>query len=334
MKIIIPMAGIGKRMRPHTLTTPKPLLPVMGKPIVEILISDIASIFGGKIEEVVYISGSFGEVVEKRLIKIANECGYPARIYYQEEALGTAHALFCAKESIDGNIFIAFADTLFKTDVKISGDEDAIIWTKQIENPSHFGVVVTDENHYITKIVEKPRTFVSDHAIIGLYYFADGKRLLDEIDYLIKNDIRGNNEYQLTDVIERLRSKGLKIKDYSVEGWFDCGNKNATVQTNQEMLKINFNKDIFYKDVQSDHTVIIDPCYISEGVTLNNSVIGPYVSIGKNTKIENSVISNSIIMDKTIIKHANINNSIIGSHVKYSGRMLSLSIGDFSESEL
>jgi glucose-1-phosphate thymidylyltransferase len=333
MKIIIPMAGIGKRMRPHTLITPKPLLPVMGKPIVEILINTIATLKVGEISEVDYIVGDFGEEVEQKWLKIASDLGYPAKIFHQEEALGTAHALFCAKESLEGSIFVAFADTLFKSDIRINPQEEVIIWTKKIEDPSLYGVVVTDKDGYVTQFAEKPKTFVSDHAIIGLYYFRDAKNLLTEIDYLIKNDIRGYNEYQITDALENLRSNGVKIKDISVDAWFDCGNKNTTVQTNSELLKLNAGKELISKNITTENSVIIKPCYVADGVSILNSIVGPYVSVGKNTRIENSVISGSIIMENTVIKNACINNSMIGSDVKYSGQRQSLNIGDFSEIE-
>ena len=333
MNIIIPMAGLGKRMRPHTLTTPKPLLPVMGKPIIETLISDIAGMIGEDVEEVSFITGHFGEEVENRLHQIAGNLGYRSAIYYQEDALGTAHALHCARESLKGKVLVAFADTLFKANFKIDTEEEAIIWTKQIEDPSLFGVVVTDARGYITRFAEKPKTFVSDHAIIGVYYFRDAAVLLQEIEYLIQNNIRGNNEFQLTDALENMRTKGMKIKDMTVDGWFDCGNKNATVETNREILKIHASENLISHDLKLNNSVIIKPSFIAEGVELNNSVIGPFVSVGKNTRIDNSVISNSIIMDYSTLKNVNIDNSIIGSHVKYSQKHQNLSIGDYTEIE-
>ena len=331
MKIIIPMAGLGKRMRPHTLTTPKPLLPVMGKPIIEILIEDISNMLGEKVTEVNFITGQFGKETEDMLHAIAAKFGYQSKIFYQDKAYGTAHALYCAREKLNGKVLVAFADTLFKTDFKINTSEEVIIWTKVIQDPTLFGVVVSDKDGYITRFAEKSKTFVSDHAIIGIYYFRNAEILLDEIAYLIKNDIKGNNEFQITDALENMRVKGMKMKDMSVDGWFDCGNKNATLETNREMLKIHSRKKLISDKAIMTNSVVIDPCFIGDHVVLNNSVIGPYVSISHSTIIENSVISNSIIMKETLIKNANMDNSIIGSMVKYCCKRRDLNIGDFTE---
>lgn len=333
MNIIIPMAGLGKRMRPHTLSTPKPLLPVMGKPIVEILISDLAAMTGESVDEVSFITGRFGDKVEKRLQEIAEGFGYKSAIYYQDEALGTAHALYCACKSLKGKVLIAFADTLFKADLKPDTAEEAIIWTKQIDDPSLFGVVVTDKDGYITRFAEKSKTFVSDHAIIGIYYFRNAEILLHEIEYLINNNIRGNNEFQLTDALENMRAKGMKIKDVTVEGWFDCGNKNATIATNQELLKMHAREKLVSEQAKITNSVIIPPTFIDANALIKDSVIGPFVSVGKNTVIENSVISNSIVMDHSVLKNVNAGNSMIGSHVKYSQKPQNLSIGDYTEIE-
>ena len=186
MKIIVPMAGMGKRMRPHTLKVPKPLIPVAGKPIVQRLVEDIAGVCEEKIEEIAFIIGpTFGEEVEKMLISVAEGLGAKGTICYQEEALGTAHAIMCAEAALDGRTIIAFADTLFRADFKLDGDADGIIWVQQIEDPSAFGVIKLDQNNIITDFVEKPEEYVSDLAIIGIYYVKDGAALKSELKYLI-----------------------------------------------------------------------------------------------------------------------------------------------------
>lgn len=232
MKIIVPMAGMGKRMRPHTLKVPKPLIPVAGKPIVQRLVEDIAGVCEERIEEIAFIIGvSFGKEVEKMLVGVAEGLGAKGTICYQEEALGTAHAIMCAEEALDGRTIIAFADTLFRADFKLDGDADGIIWVQQIEDPRAFGVVKLNENNVITDFVEKPENFVSDLAIIGIYYVKDGAALKSELKYLIDNDIKDKGEYQLTNALEALKQKGTKFVPGQVKEWLDCGNYKATVYT-------------------------------------------------------------------------------------------------------
>ena len=202
MKIIVPMAGRGSRLRPHTLTVPKPLVPVAGKPIVQRLVEDITKVCGEPVDEIAFIIGDFGPQVEKQLINVAEGLGAKGTVYHQEEALGTAHAILCAKESLKGNIVVAFADTLFKADFTLDTSADGIIWVSQIDDPSAFGVVKLDSNKVITEFVEKPDTFVSDLAIIGIYYFKDGAFLSDELQYLIDNNTKEKGEFQLTNALK------------------------------------------------------------------------------------------------------------------------------------
>ena len=328
MKLIIPMAGAGKRMRPHTLTIPKPLLPVAGEPIVKRLAQEITKVTKSKIEEIAFIIGNFGEEVEDELLKIAEDLGTAGKIYYQEEALGTAHAVFCAENSLSGKVIIAFADTLFKADFDLEETNDSVIWTKKVDNPEAFGVVKKNEKGYITDFIEKPKEFVSDEAIIGIYYFKSGETLRKELKYLIDNKIRGNNEYQLTDVLENMKNNKLNFKSATVTEWLDCGNKDATVHTNQRILHHLGNK--ISKTSKQKFSVIIEPCFIDDNVIINNSVIGPYVSIGKNTVINNSVISNSIIQKGTNIKEVVFSNSMIGNYVNINKEKEDLSIGDYN----
>ncbi|NTW32877.1 MAG: nucleotidyltransferase family protein, partial [Bacteroidetes bacterium] len=185
MKIIIPMAGMGKRMRPHTLTIPKPLINIAGKPIVQRLVEEIAKVCSEKIEEIAFVIGDFGEEAEKMLLSIASNVGAKGKIYYQKEPLGTAHAVLCANESLDGKLVVAFADTLFKAEFVLDESRDGIIWVHKVKDPSAFGVVKTDENQIITDFIEKPKSFVSDQAIIGIYYFRDGKYFKSELQSLI-----------------------------------------------------------------------------------------------------------------------------------------------------
>lgn len=333
MKIIVPMAGMGKRMRPHTLTVPKPLIPVAGKPIVQKIIEDLEEVCGEGIEEVAFIiHPSFGSAVEKQLVDVAAKLGAKGTIHYQSEALGTAHAIMCAKEALDGNVLIVFADTLFKAGFKLDRSKDGIIWVQQIDDPSQFGVVKLDANGVITDFVEKPSTFVSDLAIIGIYYFADGANLRNELQYLLDNDIKEKGEYQLTNALENMKAKGLKFEPGKVQEWLDCGNKNSTVYTNSRVLQHMHDdgKNMIDASATIENSTIIQPSLIGKNVVIKNAIVGPYASIGEGCVIEKSVIENCIIQSNTKIKHAVINNAMLGSYVVYNGEQKDLSIGDYT----
>lgn len=331
MKIVVPMAGIGKRMRPHTLTIPKPLLPIAGKPIVQRLVEDIAKVCAEPIEEIGFIIGDFGPKVEAHLLSVAEGLGAKGRIFHQEEALGTAHAILCAKELLDGKVVVAFADTLFRADFTLDDSKDGIIWVQSVEDPKAFGVVKVDSNNVITDFVEKPQEFVSDMAIIGIYYFKDGANLNKELQYLIDNDIKDKGEYQLTNALENMKQKGVKFSPGKVDEWLDCGNKNATVYTNQRVLEFIKDQHIVSKSASIENSVVIEPCYIGENAVVKNSVVGPHVSIGDNTYIENSIINNSIIQTNSILKGVTYTNSMIGNFTSISKQLNECSIGDYND---
>ena len=331
MKIIFPIAGRGSRLRPHTLTVPKPLIPIAGKPIVQRLVEDIAKVAGENIEEVAFIIGDFGSEIEKSLLQIAEKLGAKGSIYYQNDPLGTAHAIKCAEQSMTGDVVIAFADTLFRADFILDKNSDGVIWVKSVEDPSAFGVVKLDNYGFITDFVEKPATFVSDLAIIGIYYFNSAEKLMSEINHIMDNNIKVSGEYQLTTALENLRQAGAKFSLGKVDDWMDCGNKNATVETNGKILEYEKNEFTeFPQSANIQNSLIIQPCYIGEGVEISNSKIGPYVSLGKGTKVINSNIDNSLIQEKTVIDHGNLSNSMIGSSAQYFGVAREISLGDFS----
>lgn len=331
MNIIIPMAGRGTRLRPHTLTVPKPLMPIAGKPIVQRLVEDIAKVCDTAIDKIGFIIGrDFGQEVEEDLKNIASSVGGEGHIYYQDEKLGTAHAILCAQELLTGNVIVAFADTLFRADFKMDASKDGIIWVQQVDDPSAFGVIKVNDAQIITDFVEKPDTFVSDLAIIGIYYFKDGEFLKKEMQYLIDNDIKDKGEFQLTNALENMKKKGAKFSPGQVSEWLDCGNKDATVYTNKRYLEFIKDSDLIAKTAQKKNSVIIPPVFIGENVILENSVIGPHVSIGKNTTIKSSVIQNSIIQTNSEINNANFKNSILGNFVSFEGKSDDLSLGDYN----
>lgn len=332
MNIIIPMAGRGSRLRPHTLTVPKPLIPVGGKPIVHRLVEDIAGTLTEKIDEIAFIIGDFGKAIEEELIAVATRLGAKGSIHYQHEALGTAHAILCAKEKLVGPTVVAYADTLFKADFKIDPSDDGILWVKQIEDPSAFGVIKMNERSEIIDYVEKPKEFVSDLAMIGVYYFREGERLRQELEYLIENNIIKGGEYQLPDALRRLTESGYKFKPGKVSEWLDCGNKEVTVHTNQRVLEFDKEKGLntIHSSVKMINSTIIEPCFIGENVVLENVIVGPHVSVGKNGVITNSILKNSILQNNVIVSNALIQDSMIGNNASYHGKINDVSIGDYS----
>lgn len=333
MKIIVPMAGRGSRLRPHTLTIPKPLIPIAGKPIVHRLVEDIANVINQPIEEIAFIiHKDFGEQVAKDLIAIAEKLGAKGSIYFQDQPLGTAHAIMSAKESMSGPIVVAYADTLFRADFTLDTTADSVIWVKQVEDPSAFGVVKLNDRNEIVDFVEKPADFISDLAIIGIYYFKSGETLREELQYLLDNNIVKGGEYQLTDGLENMKQKGMKFVPGKVEEWMDCGNKNVTVETNSRMLGFlhNDGENMVSASVTLDNSTVIQPCYLGENVIIKNSTIGPNVSLGNNTKVEDSTITNSLVQTGSVIKNAVLDNAMIGNNAAFNGKFTSISIGDYS----
>jgi glucose-1-phosphate thymidylyltransferase len=332
MNIIIPMAGMGKRMRPHTLTIPKPLIPVGGKPIVQRLVEDITKVCGEKVNEIAFVIGpTFGKEVEKSLLEIAAREGAKGSIYYQEEALGTAHAIYCAEPVMTGKTVVAFADTLFKADFVMDTKNDGVIWVQRIDDPRQFGVVKMNSEGVITDFVEKPQEFISDLAIIGIYYFKDGDYLKKEIKYLLDNNIKDKGEFQLTNALENMKAKGTKFVPGKVSEWLDCGNKDATVYTNQRILEFDKGKKhLRAATAKTEGSEIVEPCFIGENVTITNSKIGPHVSIGAGTKIDGSTVKNSIIQQNAKIVSSEVSNSMIGNSAEVHGMKGDFNLGDFS----
>ena len=324
------MAGMGKRMRPHTLTIPKPLINIAGKPIVQRLVEDIANVSQEKIEEIAFVIGDFGKETEEILLGIASAVGAKGKIYYQDTPLGTAHAILCAEASLNGKIIVAFADTLFKADFKLDESRDGIIWVHKVKDPSSFGVVKIDQKEVITDFIEKPKTFVSDLAIIGIYYFKDGEYLKNELQFLIDNNVQKSGEFQLTDALENMKQKGTSFYTGKVNEWLDCGNKDATVYTNKRILEFHKNEKLVSDTAIIENSIINPPCFLGDNVKISNSIIGPYVSVGANTTIDFSVITESIIQSNSKISCVNIDNSMIGNYVEYFGDKKEVSIGDYT----
>ena len=334
MKIIVPMAGMGKRMRPHTLTVPKPLIPIAGKPIVQRLVEDIAKVCGEPVDEVAFIIGrAFGATVEKSLVAIAESVGARGTIVYQDEPLGTAHAILCAQDSLSGPLVVAFADTLFKADFTLDSSVPGTIWVQKVDDPRPFGVVKLNAEGQITEFVEKPQEFVSDLAIIGIYYFQDGEYLRRELQYLLDNDIKDKGEYQLTNALENMKNQGTVFVPGQVTEWLDCGNKDATVFTNQRYLEYLRERGelLVTQSAVITNSVLIEPVYVGANTIITNSVVGPHVSVGDGVSITDSRLSNAIVQNAAVVSNVVVTNSMIGNSASVISTPHDLSLGDFNQ---
>ncbi|MEL0455236.1 sugar phosphate nucleotidyltransferase [Flavobacteriaceae bacterium SZ-1-7] len=336
MKIIVPMAGRGSRLRPHSLTVPKPLIPVAGQPIVHRLVKDIAKVLKQPIDEIAFVLGDpawFGDDVVSSLQNLAKSLGAKASIYRQDKPLGTGHAIMCAKPSLSGPAVIAYADTLIRAEFDLDPEADSVIWTKQVDNPEAYGVVKLNDKQEIIELVEKPKTFVSDQAVIGIYYFKDVAVLKGKLQEILDENVMNGGEYQINDGIKRMMADGKVFKTGTVDEWMDCGNKAITIETNQRMLgflKDDGDEQLVADSVKLENSTIIEPCFIGENVVLKNTTVGPFVSIGNDCTIENSNVKNSLIQTHTIIKNAKLDNAMIGNYVEYNGEFTRVSIGDYS----
>ena len=330
------MAGRGSRLRPHSLTVPKPLIPVAGQPIVHRLVKDITKVLKQPIEEIAFVLGDpawFGDDVVSSLQDLAKSLGAKASIYRQDKPLGTGHAIMCAEPSLSGPAVIAYADTLIRAEFDLDPEADSVIWTKQVKNPEAYGVVKLNDSDEIVELVEKPENFVSDQAVIGIYYFKDVGVLKTKLQEILDENVMNGGEYQINDGIKRMMGDGKIFKTGTVDEWMDCGNKKITIETNQRMLgflQSDGDEQLVSDSVKLENSNIIEPCFIGENVVLKNTIVGPFVSIGNDCTVENSTIKNSLIQTNTTIKNANMDDAMIGNNVIYNGKFTSISIGDYS----
>ena len=329
------MAGRGSRLRPHSLTVPKPLIPVAGEPIVHRLVKDIAKVLNQPIDEIAFVLGDpafFGDDVVKSLEDLANSLGAKPTIYRQDQPLGTGHAIMCAKSSLSGPAVIAYADTLIRADFNLDENADAVIWVKKVDKPEAYGVVNLNDDNEITELVEKPKFFVSDLAVIGIYYFKDVSVLKNELQHVLDKNIVNGGEYQINDGIKGMMAKGRIFKTGQVDEWMDCGNKEVTIETNARMLQFlnDDGEELIDSSLKIENSKIIQPCFVGKNVVLKDSTIGPFVSVGDNTIIESSTVKNSLIQSHTSIKNATLVEAMIGNHATFNGNFSKISIGDYS----
>jgi glucose-1-phosphate thymidylyltransferase len=324
MKVIIPLAGKGTRLRPHTHLVPKPMLKIAGKPVMAYILEDLERL--GGVDQVIYVTGHLKEKVEKYA---KTQFSLPAVFVEQVVQDGTAGAVKLAQPYVDQDVLIIFVDTIFETDLSVikNTDADGIIWVKEVEDYQRFGVVVTDKDGNMTKIVEKPSTPISKRANIGLYYVKNWKLLYEGIDHVLTQP-KNKGEYYLTDAFQYMIDKGAKLKVVDVEGWYDAGKLDTLLETNRIVLE----KGAARRPKQVEASVTIhDPVYIEDDVMLSNATIGPNVTLGKGSRVEGSTLTDTIVGSKCTIKHATLHNSLIGDEVVVEGIRGEMTLSDHAE---
>jgi glucose-1-phosphate thymidylyltransferase len=323
MKVIIPLAGKGTRLRPHTHITPKPMLKIAGKPVIDYVMEDLERL--GDVQQVIYITGHLKEKVEEYARKTY---AFPSVFIEQKVQDGTAGAVGLARDYIDQPVFVIFVDTIFDADLSVvkRTDADGIIWVKEVEDYQRFGVVVTDNDGNMTKIVEKPSTPISKRANIGLYYIRNWKLLLEGIDWTLKQP-KNKGEYYLTDAFQYMIDHGAKIKVIDVQGWYDAGEQGTLLETNRTILE----KGRARRPSSIPSGVkVIDPVYIEDGVSLKASTIGPNVSIAKGASIEGSTLRDTVIGADAKISNSTLTGSMIGDAAVVHGVRGKLNVSDHS----
>lgn len=332
MKLIVPMAGRGTRVRPHSHVTPKPLLTVKGRPIVGRIVDLFHRVLENPPDEGIFVLGpDFGQDIKDQLTEVCEKQGMDAHFTVQEEALGTAHAVGSAGHHLEGDGIVVFADTLFDMEpgVELEGS-DVVAFTKEVDDPRRFGIAVRDGEE-VTRLVEKPEDPVSNEALIGIYYVRDLDALQDEIEYLIDNDMRGKgDEYQLTDAFDRMLQDGKKFTTAGATAWMDCGTIPALLETTGQVLERE-SGDLLHGTIED--SVIRDPVYLGPGAEIRGSVVGPHVSVEAGATIEGSVVEESIVFQEAEVTEAVLSESVIGRSATVEGKSGTLNIGDHSNVE-
>ncbi|MDP6769840.1 MAG: sugar phosphate nucleotidyltransferase [Anaerolineales bacterium] len=325
MKIIIPLAGFGSRLRPHTFSKPKPLMNVAGTPVIGHVMNMFKDV---EVEEFIFVTGYMGDQIQEHIKKT-----YPntnTRFLEQKQLDGQSTAILLAKEYVTGPMLIGFADTIVETDLtKINtATDEAIAWVKQVKDPRRFGVVVRDSNGYVTQIIEKPESMDNNLAVVGFYYLRDSQMLMSAIEQQINNNTQTKGEYYLADAMQILLDQGLQIQANEVEVWKDCGKPESLLETNKYLLEHGHDNSA---QVKIDGSVIVPPVNIHVDAKITNSVIGPHATIGADCTITSSIISDSIIEQGTQIADTVLTQSLVGSYTNVKGQSNTLNVGDQSE---
>ncbi len=323
MKVIVPVAGKGTRLRPHTHTKPKSLVRVAGKPILGHLVDRIRSL---PIEELILIIDP--EEAKEVSIRQFLEAAAPAPVRYvrQTELKGPAHAISLARDYIDQDVLIIFNDTLFDADLSLieTHQGDGMIWVREVEDPRRFGLVELEANR-IVRLVEKPEVPLSNLAMIGMYYLKDGPGLMQRIERVMREGRTVKGEFYLPDPLQLMLDEGFRLEAAAVQGWYDCGTIEALLDTNRVLLENGHQKV-----VDTIESVIIPPVCIEEGACVCQSVVGPYVSIASQAVVERSVIRDSIINEGATVRDALLQRSLIGEQAFVKGGYKRLNVGDSS----
>ena len=325
MKVIIPVAGIGKRLRPHTYSTPKSLIKLAGKPVIAHVLETIKNL---DVDEVILVVSEKGEEIVKASSKYV-----PWKISYtlQREQRGLGDAVYQAKEKVKKNdtLLIILGDTIAEGPIEkeIKKGED-FVGVKKVENPRRFGVIELGRDGRIIGVEEKPDEPKSNWAIVGVYFFTDPQKLFESIEYIIERNLMTKGEYQLTDALAFMLERGWRPKLLEIEGWYDCGKVDALLDTHRILVERN------KKAPPLENSLLIHPVFIDDDAEIVNSVVGPYVSCDRGTKIKNSIISDSIIGEATVVENLIIYHSLLGNRVKLSGEKRSFNIGDDSQGKL
>lgn len=330
MKLVIPMAGRGTRVRPHSHVTPKPLLNVKGKSMVERIVDTFNRVLPTHLAEGVFVLGpDFGEEIYDQLREICERHDMKASFGVQENAEGTAHAVYCAGDHLEGDGIVVFADTVFDMEPGVDlSDADVVAWVKHVDDPRRFGIAVR-EGEKVVELIEKPEDPISNEALIGIYYVRDLANLRDGILQLIDGDVRGaGGEFQLTDAFDRMLKQGAVFKTASVTEWLDCGTIPALMDTTRHILDKE-SDDLRHGDVEN--SVIVDPVYIGPGARIVNSVVGPHVSIESDAQISGSVVKSSIVFSDATVENVVLEDSLVGRSANVNPQARRINVGDHSE---
>lgn len=321
------MAGEGKRLRPHTFTTLKPLFPVLGKPVLQWLIEEVQQALPQEVELMVFIVRELREQQRQFLKDLARRWGAQAVFCEQEQPLGTAHAIYQAKDFLEGPCVILFADTIFKGSMRVPSTADGALWVKRVEDPRSYGVVELSTEGFITKMVEKPEVPPSDLAIIGIYFLQNAEKLIPAIEYLFRHEIRSKGEYQLTDALQSLIDQGAQLKALPVEEWLDCGSRKLILEAQQRLLDLLGSS---YPENMPSDVCLIPPVYIAEGVQLSESIIGPYAVIESGARIRRSILSYSLCRENASVENSILSYALIGAHAHCQHAIGNVDLGDYS----
>jgi glucose-1-phosphate thymidylyltransferase len=324
MKVIIPLAGFGTRLRPHTYTKPKPLVRVAGKPVLGHILDKLT---GLPIEETIFVVGYLGDQIREY---VSANYTFPARYVEQKELKGQAHALHLTADYVSGPVLIVFVDTIFEADLSTLADEqaDGVIYVKEVDDPRRFGVVIA-ENGRITRLVEKPTTPVSNLAVIGVYYVKNSALMLECIAELVERDIKTQGEYFLAGAFQLMIDRGARFVAHTVDVWEDCGKPETVLHTNRYLLEHGG-----AQEAKTENSVIVPPVYIDSSAVIRDSVIGPYVSVAGGSTIVRSIVRDSIVNERAHIEDANLIQSLIGKDAVVRGSFQRLNVGDSSQVEL